>query len=39
MVKKRKKKGKGLKSALKACKGKKGSAWNKCLSKHGIKKR
>jgi len=33
------KKKKGLKQALKACKGKKGEKWKKCLRKHGIKPR
>ncbi len=30
---------KSLKKALKACKGKRGSAWKSCLRKHGIKPR
>lgn len=38
MAKKRKTKAKGLKQALKACKGKKGKAWNKCLRSKGIKR-
>jgi hypothetical protein len=39
MAKKRKsKKGSPLKKALKACKGKRGKSWNKCLANKGIKK-
>lgn len=39
MAKKRSKKSGGLKKALKACKGKKGKSWNKCLRSHGIHKK
>lgn len=34
----KKKKAKGLKQALKACKGKKGKKWNSCLRSKGIKR-
>ena len=30
---------KSLKQVLKSCKGKRGTAWKKCLRKHGIKTR
>lgn len=40
MAKRKRKKIKGspLKKALKACKGKRGKAWNKCLRSKGIKR-